>query len=255
MGAAEWRCLISGGRSGRGHWATRSVVFLTHWFSRGHGGVNGRRSSGSRRLTAVRELPFPDMFAGEFDGARVAYCCAYGAARAVEPAHVFAQLGTPLVVQIGTCGVMTDEFGAGTVAVPRKAEARDGVSQHYGAGASVGFASDWAGQAEDILQDLAVAARDTSHLTWPSLFAQSDAMCAGWAAEGLQTVDMEAAAVGAVAARFGVSAIALLSAWDALSEGQTFLDPLPEAQREALRRADLATFETALHLAREVSRR
>ena len=191
------------------------------------------------RLASVRELPFPDMFAGEFDGARVAYCCAYGAARAVEPAHVFAQLGTPLVIQIGTCGVMTDDFGAGTVAVPRKAEARDGVSPHYGAAASVGFDTGWAGRAEEILTELGVAARDTRHLTWPSLFAQSDAMCAGWAAEGLQTVDMEAAAVAAVAARFGASAIALLSAWDALSQGRTFLDPLPEAQQEALRHADL----------------
>ncbi len=206
-------------------------------------------------LTSVRELPFPDMFVGDFDGARIAYCCAYGAPRAVEPAHVFTQLGTPLLIQIGTCGVMDRKIGAGTIAVPRKAVARDGISRHYGAGSSVAFSAQWADRAEKVLQGLGIKSENTNHLTWPSLFAQSDAMCAGWAVEGLQTVDMEASAVAAVASRFGQSCIALLSAWDALSEGQTFLDPLPAKHQEALRRADKATFEVALQLAKEVSGR
>lgn len=206
-----------------------------------------------RHLTGIRELSFPDMFVGDHEGTRIAYCCAYGAARAVEPAHVFAQLGTPLVIQIGTCGVVAPGIEVGAVAVPRQAKAADGVSQHYGAGPQVNFDPRWADRAEDALTGLGVATLDTAHLTWPSLFAQSDAMCAKWATQGIQTIDMEASAVGAVAARFGRACIALLTTWDLLDNGKTFLDPLSTDAAAALARANEATFLTALTLAREVS--
>lgn len=194
------------------------------------------------------------MFVGSFHGARIAYCCAYGAARAVEPAHVFAQLGTPLLVQIGTCGVIASGIAAGTVAVPRSATARDGISHHYGAAETVDFNNKWASRAESLLSDAGVLGRQTAHLTWPSLFAQSDAMCRGWAEEGLETVDMEASVVAAVASRFGRESIALLVAWDMLTEGRTFLDPLPPDLQDAFDAANAATFDVALRLAVEVAR-
>lgn len=204
-------------------------------------------------LTEVSELPFPDMFVGRFGGARVAYCCAYGAARAVEPAHVFAQLGTPLAIQIGTCGVLTADIEAGSVVVPRHAQAGDGISGYYGAGEEVAFDEVWAARAEALLKAQGVSARPSEHLTWPSLFAQSDEMCRRWTKEGLETIDMEASAVAAVMAHFGQSSLTLLAAWDQLDAGKTFLDPLPAAQQEALTKANTATFETALQIAVEVS--
>ena len=207
------------------------------------------------RLSDVRETAFPEMYLGRWNGLGVAYCCAYGAARAVEPAHVFAAMGTPLVIQIGTCGVLVPGIAPGDVAVPLAAVARDGVSHHYGAGPEVSFDAGWRARAAEILRDGGAQVHETRHLTWPSLFAQSDAMCAGWAAEGLQTVDMEAAAVAAVAARFGAACITLLATWDQLDEGRTFLDPLSEEAADALRRANVATYETGLRLATEVAGR
>lgn len=215
----------------------------------------GATRSRLARLTSVGELPFPDMFVGRHGDATVAYCCAYGAARAVEPAHVFAQCGTPLVIQIGTCGVLEHRIAPGAVAVPGRAAARDGVSQHYGAGPDVSFDTGWSARARAILVESGIEVHNTRHLTWPSLFAQSDAMCAAWATEGLQTVDMEAAAVAAVTARFGSASIALLATWDQLDEGRTFLDPLSEGAAAALERANAATYETALQLAMEVAAR
>ena len=205
-----------------------------------------------QRLSGVIELPFPDMFVGTFDDARIAYCCAYGAARAVEPAHVFAQLGTPLLIQIGTCGVMVEDIDPGTVAVPRTASARDGVSVHYGAGEVVDFDRHWADRAEVALRARDIPVRQTRHVTWPSLFAQSDALCRDWAEDGLETVDMEASAVAAVAHRFGGSSLALLATWDLLAEGHTFLDLLPETKMQALNRANAAIYDVALELAKEV---
>lgn len=207
------------------------------------------------RLDDVRESAFPDIHLGRHQGILVGYVCAYGAARAVEPAHVFAQVGTPLLIQIGTCGAMDGELATGTVAVPRRIVARDGLSPLYGAGTDVIPSRTWADRALAALARRGVPATLTDHLTWPSLFAQSDAMVDGWRAEGLGTVDMEAGAVAAVAARFGAAAVALLTVWDALAEGRTFLDPLDDSAQAALERADEATFEAALDLSAEAGER
>lgn len=207
------------------------------------------------RLTDVRETAFPDIFLGRHGAARIAYCCAYGAARAVEPAHVFAQMGTPLVIQIGTCGALQRGLGAGSVMVPDVALARDGVSASYGGAATVTLDADVNTMARSTLDRIGIPHHRGTHLTWTSLFAQSDAMCDAWTAEGIATVDMEAAAVATVANRFGSRAVAVLAMWDALAEGRTFLDPLPPEGDAALRRANAATFSVALTLADGVAAR
>jgi uridine phosphorylase len=206
-------------------------------------------------LDDVAELPFPDIFTGRHGAAKVAYCCAYGAARAVEPAHIFAQMGTGLIVQIGTCGAINPGLRAGMVMVPQTVAARDGISQLYGAPDVLTLDTHWVERARQVAADMGLTHAGGGHLTWPSLFAQSDAMCAEWAAEGLVSVDMEASATAAAAAYFGVPAIALLSVWDALPEGKTFLDPLDPAAGAALARADCAVFDVALRLAGEVAGR
>lgn len=204
-------------------------------------------------LQDVRELPFPEMYHGRVGGVPVAYCCAYGAARAVEPAHVFAQMGAPLLIQIGTCGTLDRAAGTGLVILPGSCAARDGISPLYGAGAKLETDAHWRARAEAALCDLGRETRAAYHLTWPSLFAQSDAMCAAWADEGLLSVDMETAAVLAVARRFGAGAVAMLTVWDALPHGRTFLDPLPEADAARLAASDRAVFEAALTLAQEAA--
>lgn len=155
------------------------------------------------RLEDVRESAFPEIYLGRTGDVQVAYCCAYGAARAVEPAHVFAQLGTPLLIQLGTCGSLNPQLEPGMVAVPDFAAARDGLSPLYGGGDTIALDSALSGLARKMLGQRSVDAANTRHLTWPSLFVQSDKMCAEWSGEGLETIDMELAAVGAVADRFG----------------------------------------------------
>ena len=205
------------------------------------------------KLSDVRELAFPDMFAGSWNGVDVVYCCAYGAARAVEPAHIFAQLGTPLLIQIGTCGTLDPQASTGKVILPETCAARDGVSQHYRAGETVRTDAHWLQRAERHLNDRAVETQRAYHLTWPSLFAQSDEMCDGWAAEGLLSIDMETSTVAAVADYFGVKAVSMLTVWDALPHGRTFLDPLEPDDAARLKRSNEQVFDVALQLAEEAA--
>lgn len=203
-------------------------------------------------LAKVRELNFPDMFIGEYAGVSVAYCCAYGAARAVEPAHIFGQLGTPLLIQIGTCGTLDVNASTGTVVLPEACAARDGVSQIYGAAKTVNTTASWVARAEALLAQYQISTTRSKHLTWPSLFAQSDVMCDAWAKEGFVSIDMETATVAAVADYFGVSSVSLLSVWDALPHGRTFMDPLSKVDAEKLKRSNEVVFQVALELAEQV---
>jgi uridine phosphorylase len=204
-------------------------------------------------LSEPQETAFPDIFTGRVGAARVAYCCAYGAARAAEVAHVLAQLGTPLVVQIGTCGALQPGIRAGMVAVPRAAIARDGVTPTYGGGETVPLSARWGDRAAGALGAAGIAVTRGPHLTWTTLFAQSAALCDAWAADGIATVDMETAAVAAVAARFGAETVALLATWDILGAGRTFLDPISAEEARALDAANAATWRVALGLAQEVA--
>lgn len=199
-------------------------------------------------LDDVRELPFPDMFVGTWHGLSIAYCCAYGAARAVEPAHIFAQMGTPLLIQIGTCGTLDVEISTGMVALPESCAARDGVSQYYGAGETVHTAPELVNIAEAALNARDVGTTRAKHLTWPSLFAQSDEMCGNWTAEGLVSIDMETSAVIAVGNKYGAKTLSMLSVWDALPHGRTFMDPLEPDDAERLSRSNQIVFDVALQV-------
>ncbi len=92
------------------------------------------RAARLAHLTDVRELGMPDLWWGRRHGVPVAWCPAYGAARAVEPVHVLALCGTPLVVQVGSCGGLAPGLRTGDVLVPTRVTIGEGASRYYGGG-------------------------------------------------------------------------------------------------------------------------
>lgn len=203
-------------------------------------------------LDDVRELAFPDMFIGSRKGRRIAYCCAYGAARTVEPIHIFAQLGARIAVQIGTCGGLQPSLSPGDIVVPGTVVARDGASHLYGTIDCIETDASLSGRAAALLSDRSIPTRRGPHLTWPSLFAQSDALCEQWRQAGYLSVDMETATTASVARHFGVPAVSMLVVWDELSRGRSFLDPLEDDELKALDAGNASVFDVALELAGEV---
>ena len=69
-----------------------------------------------------------------------------------------------------------------------------------------------------------------------------------WQRGGYLGVDMETATTLAVARRFGAAGVAMLVAWDEVLSDRSFLDPLPDDQAAAFRRAEDAVFGAALAL-------
>lgn len=202
-------------------------------------------------LEDVRELPFPDIFVGRYRDKPVAYCCAYGAPRAVEVAHLFGALGARLAVQIGSCGGLKGQLAPGDVVVPDEVVCGEGIAKLYGADET--FAADvvWAERARAVLTEKGHTAHGGRHLTWYSIFAQDGAMVEDWHNSGYMSVDMETATTLAVARSFGMDAVSMLVVWDELLRGRSFLDPLEPDHQRAFDSAYSDLFAIALQLVDE----
>ena len=203
-------------------------------------------------LTEVRELGFPDIFWGKWQGKKIAFCMAYGAPRTVEIIYLFGFLGARLALQIGTCGGLQVHLESGDIILPESAVGLDGVA-HLFSDQEVAVADlEWVGRAQELLQARDHTTYRGEHMTFSSLFAESNSMMAGWHKAGFLSVDMETATTLNVAATFGIPAVSLLVVWDDLTRGKRFLDPMTEAETAALDRANESVFEVALALTEQL---
>lgn len=200
-------------------------------------------------LTDVRELGMPDLWWGRrADGVPVAWCPAYGAARAVEPVHVLGVCGTPVAVQVGSCGGLQPHLRTGDVLVPSRATIGEGASRYYGATGVAAADDGLVARAAQALRDRGHRVHTGPSVTTEALLAQPDALVREWAAAGHLGVDLETSAVLSAARAVGVRAASLLFVWDELP-GRSWTDPFSPAEREAQLRAEAAVFEVALTLA------
>jgi len=207
----------------------------------------------AQRLAAlddVRELRFPEYHLGRrpADGMPVLYSCVYGAARAVEPVHVFGDLGTSTVVQIGSCGSLQPQVRTGDVVLPETAAIGEGASQYYGGVGSSMATPELVKLAEADLQACGLRVHRGHHVTTSALFAQPPERVAAWNGAGYLGVDMETSAVFSAARFFGMQAASLLFVWDELLAGRSFLHPYTEAEQAAQARANDVLMEVALGL-------
>jgi uridine phosphorylase len=199
-------------------------------------------------LDDVRMLAFPGMAWGRYRGRPVVYCCAYGAARAVEPVHALGAVGTRRVVQIGSCGGLQDHVATGDVVLPQRAVIGEGASQYYGGAGMAVAEPELLDQAARRLEARGMTVHRGLHLTTSSLFMQPADAIARWRETGYLGVDMETSAVFSAARRMGMRAVSMVFVWDELLRGRTWLDPFPEEETRRQRDANAATFAVALDL-------
>lgn len=205
-----------------------------------------RRDRQAQRLAAltdVRELGAPDWWWGRWRGVPVVYACVYGAARTVEPVHVLGQLGTPAVAQIGSAGALHPDIAAGDVVLGAEVGCEEGASGHYGAVDTV--------RADPSLTDaVAAAARHRglrvhrgATVTTEVLLRQPPELVDRWRRAGYLAVDMETAATLAAAGWAGMRGVSVLYAWDDLTIGRSWTDPLPAALERRRRETEAVLFD------------
>lgn len=201
------------------------------------------------KLEHVRELPFPEMHLGYYQDKPVLYSCVYGAARAVEPVHIFGSLGTPLAIMIGSCGAIQRSVHTGDVVLPTQVRIGEGASQYYAEGDWSKPTQGWVDRADAALKMRGLITHQGRFITTSALFAQPKERTQQWEREGYLGVDMETSAVFTVASAMGMEAVSMVFAWDELYLQRTFLDAFSPEEKIKQERANLAIYEVALELA------
>jgi uridine phosphorylase len=142
-----------------------------------------------------------------------------GGPSAAIVAEELIDLGARTLLRIGTCGGLTLEVALGQLLAVRSAISADGTSAALGAGARE--------EGDPALTAALVEAGGAQAATVVSTDVFYDTRAGiqdEWVVAGAQAVEMEAAAVFAVARRRGVQAGCLLAVTDLLADGRERMD-------------------------------
>jgi len=142
-------------------------------------------------------------------------------------------LGARTLIRIGTCGALGPGPELGELVVAREVIAADGASAALGADGRLG--------ADSGLTDALVhaGAREVVAVSSDLFYDRRDGVAREWMRLGAEVVEMESAALLAVAGRHGVAAAVLLAVTDLLEYGRRRIDG------EALEAAGIRLGETA----------
>jgi DeoD family purine-nucleoside phosphorylase len=159
-----------------------------------------------------------------------------GGPSAAIVAEELLRLGARRLVRVGTCGALADGLELGALVLAEEVLAADGASRALGAGECVrpdaGLHAALAAAAPGARRGLVVSS---------DLFYDPDpSRAAGWTAAGALAVEMEAAAVFAVAARGGAAAACVLAVSDLVATGEHIAPDGLEGAETALGRAGAA---------------
>jgi len=123
------------------------------------------------------------------------------------------QLGARILVRIGTCGALRDDFDLGDLVAADEVIGADGTSAALGAPPRQ--------RPDRVMREALVTAgaRPAGVVTTDLFYDPRGEVMADWLASGADVVEMEAAALLAVAARHGVRAAVVLAITDLLADG------------------------------------
>jgi purine-nucleoside phosphorylase len=158
---------------------------------------------------------FEDIFVADFAGIPIAYASVYGPAMTSEVVHVFAVLGTHLVLQTGCCGALTPDILTGDLFIPTEAYCGDGASDYYRNPRDKIVKASF-----NISQHLPTRQADGPQLhlgriyTTSALLAEGKQQLEDWFNKGCLAADMETATAFAVAEYFGMDSASILYVFD-----------------------------------------
>lgn len=219
------------------------VVLEGTWWRR------DREAQRLRLLDDVRELDAPDWYWGTYHGHPVVYACMYGAARAVEPVVILGQLGTKVVVQIGSCGGIQPGARTGDLLIPDTVAIEEGVSRWYHARTAVSATPALVAAAIEAAERRGIRTLRGLSVTEDTLLGvrPTDDSLERWRGAGYVGVDMETSAVFSAAQYMDMQRLSLIHIWDELAAGRRWSDPLPPEVDAYRRCTEEAMFEIALH--------
>ncbi|MEZ4631282.1 MAG: purine-nucleoside phosphorylase [Deinococcales bacterium] len=152
--------------------------------------------------------------------------------------------GVKQLIRVGTCGAMQPDLKLRDVIIAMSASSNSGINKNRFQGMDFAPTASFKllKKAYDIAQAKGIEARVGSILSSDTFYNDNPEIWKLWAAYGVLAVEMEAAALYTLAAKFGVDALCLLTVSDSLVSHQ-------EEPAEAREKAYTRMFEIGLELA------
>lgn len=151
---------------------------------------------------------------------RAAHLGCIGAPAAVLALEPLLLSGTKKVLILGFCGSLVRRFSIGDAVVITKARSDEGTSRHYVPGKKVFRATvEFSRDIENKLSEIGLAYSRCSLVSTDAPYRETKVWLEKFQRHGIEGVDMEAAAVFALAEFYGVEAAALMIISDELCGG------------------------------------
>jgi uridine phosphorylase len=184
------------------------------------------QSSLHKHVLEQHETRQVDLFGGEFHllvdtGSRVGFCAKFGIGAPVVTALLeeMVALGVQRFMSIGTAGALAKGLAVGDLVVCDRAIRDEGVSHHYLPPAKYAVADpELTQRLERALAEAGLAARRGTSWTIDAPYRETVAEARHYQSEGVLTVEMEAAALFAVAERLKVPLASAFTISDLLAD-------------------------------------
>ncbi len=219
---------------------------------RGTRWLKGQYARHEAMLTDVIAVGAPnliidDVLVGQYQGVDIGYASVYGDAMAAVVTHIFAVLGSELVIQTGCCGALDASISIGDLICATAATCGEGAAQYYQPGAGEISASPALVEAIAANDKTSVPLHNGTVMTTSALLAESREDIARWHQQGHLGVDMETATTFAVAEHFGMQKASLLYVFDNPAQGEHIL-LADEARWERRRQGEQAMLQIVWEL-------
>ena len=203
----------------------------------------------SQVLENVRPGWMPNLIIGEYGGQTIGYGICYGGPIASQFTHIYCKMGTRTVVQIGICGGLQKDIEIGDIIVSERVLSLDGSARLYKqTGEHVTFDETLRDRAISKLEEGDVEFHVGDTVCYYDILLQEQEDLMDLSRSGYIAVEMEAAAVGAVAQHFNTPALSLLTVSDNSISGKDLFYQQTDDERRRLQEGVDLIFKTALEL-------
>ena len=203
----------------------------------------------SQVLENVRPGWMPNLILGEYRGQTIAYGICFGGPIASQFTHIYCKVGTGTVVQIGICGGLQKDIEIGDIVVSERVLSLDGSARLYKqTGEHVTFDQTLRDKAISRLEEGDVKFHVGDTVSYYDILLQEQGDLIDLSRSGYIAVEMEAAAVGAVAQHFNTPALSVLTVSDNSISGKDLFYQQTDDERRRLQEGVDLIFKIALEL-------